>query len=338
MEVLTKETVSKPIAPTLAAGTGLAARRNGHEGRLDRAYRLKPDENPPAGMRRIATGRIEKAVERLAEAQEAEDPTPWVHGVRKDLKKLRSELRLLRHELGDDLYRAENGTYRAAGRMLSESRDAEVKVETLADICERCEGTLPPSAAEEWIDALREERDLAMASVRDGAGSTALGKATELIEAGRARAVSWPLEQESWKLVGPGIERAYRRGRKRMRRTAAEPSPANVHEWRKRVKDLWYQLRILEVATPKKLRDRVEVADRLADVLGDHHDLAVLRDDLLVRELPTVSRAPLVAAIAQRQRELEEEAFDLGDRLYVEKPKRFHKMMRRAWRDNLGGG
>ena len=264
MEVLTKETVSKPIAPTLATGTGLAARRNGHEGRLDRAYRLKPDESPPAGMRRIATGRIEKAVERLAEAQEAEDPTSGVHGVRKDLKKLRSELRLLRHELGDDLYRAENGTYREAGRLLSESRDAEVKVETLADICERCEGTLPPGAAEEWIDALREERDLAVASTRDGAGSTALGKATELIEAGRARVVSWPLERESWKLVGPGIERAYRRGRKRMRRTAAEPSPANVHEWRKRVKDLWYQLRILEVATPKKLRDRVEVADRLA--------------------------------------------------------------------------
>ncbi len=304
----------------------------------DRAYRLKSEESPPAGMRRIATGRIEKALERLAEAQEAEDPTSGVHGVRKDLKKLRSELRLLRHELGDDLYRAENDTYREAGRLLSESRDAEVKVETLEDICERCAGTLPPGAADEWIDALREERDLAVASTRDGGGSTALGEATKLIEAGRARVVSWPLERESWELVGPGIERAYRRGRKRMRRTAAEPSAANVHEWRKRVKDLWYQLRILEVATPKKLRDRVEVADRLADVLGDHHDLAVLRDDLLLRDLPTVSRAPLVAAIAQRQRELEEEAFDLGDRLYVEKPKRFRKKMRRAWRDNLGGG
>ena len=200
-------------------------------------------------------------------------------------------------------------------------------------------GNLPPGAAEEWIDALREERDLAVASTREGSGSADLGKAMELIEAGRARVVSWPLERESWGLVGPGIERAYRRGRKRMRRTADEPSPANVHEWRKRVKDLWYQLRILEVATPKKLRDRVEVADRLGDVLGDHHDLAVLRDDLLLREMPTVSRAPLVAAItAQRQRELEKKAFDLGDRLYVEKPKRFHKMMRRAWRDNLGGG
>ena len=109
----------------------------------DRAYRLKIEESPPAGMRRIATGRIDKALERLAEAQEAEDLISGVHGVRKDLKKLRSELRLLRHELGGDLYRAENGNYRDAGRLLSTSRDAEVKVETLEDICERCEGALP---------------------------------------------------------------------------------------------------------------------------------------------------------------------------------------------------
>jgi CYTH domain-containing protein/CHAD domain-containing protein len=307
--------------------TGLAARHNGHEGRLDRAYRLRPEESPPAGMRRIATGRIDKALERLAEAQEAEDPTSGVHGVRKDLKKLRSELRLLRHELGDDLYRAENDAYREAGRLLSDSRDAEVKVRTLEDIWVRCEETLPRGAADEWLDALREERD--------GGRSAALGEATKLIEAGRARVGSWPLERESWKLVGPGVERAYRRGRKQMRRTAAEPSAANVHQWRKRVKDLWYQLRILEVATPKKLRGRIEVADRLADALGYHHDLAVLRSDLLLRDLPTVSRPPLVAVIAQRQQELEEEAFDLGDRLYVEKPKRFGKQMRRAWRDNL---
>ena len=142
----------------------------------DRAYRLKSEESPPAGMRRIATGRIEKAVERLADAREAEDPTSGVHGVRKDLKKLRSELRLLRHELEDDLYRVENGAYREAGRLLSDSRDAEVKVETLEYICERGEGALPRGAADEWIDALREERDLAVASTRDEGGLPPSGK------------------------------------------------------------------------------------------------------------------------------------------------------------------
>ena len=282
-------------------------------------------------MRRLVDGRIERAAERLAEAKVAEDPTSSVHGARKDLKKLRSALRLLRDELGEERYRAENNAYRAAGRLLSHSRDAEVKVETVEDICERGRGSLPPGAADEWLEALREERDTAVEATRDG-GSTGLGEALELVEDSRERVRSWPLATDSWELVGPGIERAYRRGRKRMRAAEAERSAANVHEWRKRVKDLWYQLRILEDATPKSLSDRIEVADHLADALGDHHDLAVLRDDLLVRDLPTVRRADLVEAIAQRQEELAETAFDLGGRLYREKPKRFRKKMHRGWR------
>jgi CHAD domain-containing protein len=285
-------------------------------------------------MKRIVTGRIDRAAERLTDAQVAEDPTSCVHGARKDLKKLRSALRLLRQELGDKRYRAENSAYREAGRLLSPSRDAKVKVETLEDICGRMEGTVPAGAADEWLEVLREERDLAVESTRNG-GSAALTEALALVEEGRERVGSWPLEAESWELVGPGVERAYRRGRKQMRLAAAEPSAANVHEWRKRVKDLWYQLRILKVATPKGLSDRIDVADRLSDALGDHHDLAVLRDDLLARDLQTVTvrRAALVAPIAQRQEELASAALDLGNRLYLEKPKRFRKKMRRGWRE-----
>jgi CHAD domain-containing protein len=318
-------------AGVLAAKKGLAVRRNGHEGPFDRAYRLKSMESPSTGMRRIVNGRIDKAAERLADAQVAEDPTSSVHGARKDLKKLRSALRLLRDELGDERYRAENSAYREAGRLLSHSRDAEVKVETVEDICERCRGTLSPGSADEWLEALRKERDLAVEATRNG-GSAGLGEALQLVEESRERVRSWPLETDSWALVGPGIERAYRRGRKRMRAASAEPNAANIHEWRKRVKDLWYHLRILEEATPKSLSDRIGVADRLADALGDHHDLAVLRDDLVVRDLPTVRRAALVDAIALRQEELAETAFDLGDRLYRDKPKRFRKKMHRGWR------
>lgn len=308
------------------------ARRNGAGEAPSRAYRLKQDESPGPGMRRIAAGRAEKAIERLERSRRGEDPAKRVHGARKDLKKLRAVLRLLRHELGDERYRAQNDAYREAGRLLSGSRDAEVKVRTLETICERYAGRLPAGAADEWLGALRAERDRAVAALSKDGGA-ALDRALETVEAGRAQIDSWPLEREGWKLVGPGISRAYKRGRKRMRRVADDPGPEAIHEWRKRVKDLWYHLRILAVATPKGLADRVDVADRLADALGDHHDLAVLRDDLLLRELPTVKRAALVAAIDDRQEELLAEALPLGERLYDRKPKRFRKKMRAGWRD-----
>jgi CHAD domain-containing protein len=295
------------------------------------SYRLEAEEKPTAGMRRIALERAERAAERLREAGRVEDPADCIHAARKDLKKLRAAVRLLRRELGDDLYRAENERYREAGRLLSASRDAEAKVEVLEDLSQRFSGRLVPTDTADWLEQLRRERDRAVRAARMG-DADSIEAALKAVEEGRARIGTWPLKTNSWKLIGPGIDRAYRRGRREMDRAAADPSGANMHQWRKRAKDLWYHLRILRDARPKALRDSLEEADRLADTLGDHHDLTVLRDDLLSRELPLAERPALVAAIEKRQAELAAAAFDLGQRLYRKKPKAFRRKMRRGWK------
>jgi len=298
--------------------------------RPSRTYRLRKEESATEGMRRIALGRAEKAVERLREAPRLEDPSDCIHGARKDLKKLRAVLRLLRRALGDDLYRIENDRYREAGRLLSPSRDARVKLETLDALRERPGGQLPVAATDEWRELLRAECEQAVDDVRGGGES--LDRAVELIEAGRERIATWPLRPDSWKLVGPGVGRAYRRGRKAMRKAAEEPSGERLHEWRKRAKDLWYHLRILHDALPENLASMLAQVDELADVLGAHHDSEVLRADLLGRELPTVPRPALVDAIAARQQELAATAFDLGKQLYEIKPKAFRRKMKRGWK------
>jgi CYTH domain-containing protein/CHAD domain-containing protein len=297
----------------------------------NRAYRLEAGESPTEGMLRVALGRAERAAERLQEAERVDDPSACIHAARKDLKKLRAVIRLLRRELGDELYRAENERYRQAGRRLSPSRDAEVKVATLEDLRERFSGRVASADTSAWLDELREERDLAVTAAREG-DADSIGAAAAAVEEGRARIENWPLETDSWKLVGSGIGRAYRRGRREMKRAAKDPSGANMHEWRKRAKDLWYHLRVLRDARPKALRDSLDWADELADVLGDHHDLTVLRDDLLRRDLSLTDRPVLVAVIVERQDELASTAFDLGERLYAKKPKAFRRRMRRGWK------
>jgi CHAD domain-containing protein len=301
----------------------------------DRAYRLRVGERPSEGIRRVARGRAERAAERLREAQRADDPGELIHGARKDLKKLRAVARLLRRELGEDGYRAENARWREAGRLLSPTRDAEVKLEALAALRERFSGLLPAGATAEWLGLLEAERERAVGALREGA-STAVPEALESIEEGGERIESWPLETDSWQLFGPGLRRAYRRGRRRMRDAAQQPGGESLHEWRKRVKDLWHQLRILRDACPEVLAECVDRAGELADALGDHHDLTVLREDLRGRELPRVPAPALEAAIAARQAELANTAFDLGERLYARKPKAFLREMRAGWRRRRG--
>jgi CHAD domain-containing protein len=295
----------------------------------ERAFRLRAGEAPSEGIRRIALGRADSALERLDEAERAGDPAACIHGARKDLKKLRAAVRLLRGELGEGLYRAESDRYRAAGRRLAAIRDAEVKLRTLDALGERFPGQLTGEAAAGWREQLERERREAVAAARHGAE---LAAARDSVEAGRAGIAAWPLRTDSWKLVGPGVGRSYRRGRRAMRLAAADPGGESLHEWRKRAKDLWYHLRILEESLPPPLAGFVECADRLAETLGDHHDLTVLREDLARRDLPTPGRAALAEAIEARRGELAAAAFEQGKSVYARKPKAFRRKLRRSWK------
>lgn len=294
-----------------------------------RSFRLKANESPSEGIRRIALGRAEKAIEELNRAGGGDDSADAIHAARKDLKKLRGVVRLVRAELGDDLYRAENRRYRDAGRLLARSRDAEVKVETLKSLHERSGEELSADLVTAWLAELERERD-EIAEGSDEEGKSRLAEAKAAIEAGRKEITRWPLRDDSWQLVGAGLLRGYRRGRRAMKRTRAEPVAENVHEWRKRTKDLWYQLRILREAWPPVLGETAEQAHKLADLLGDYHDLALLAEDLAARELPG-DRSAAKGAIERRQQELLGSACDIGARLYAEKPKAFGGRLESYW-------
>jgi CYTH domain-containing protein/CHAD domain-containing protein len=295
------------------------------------AYRLKASEAPAAGLRRIAAGRLRKATGRLRDAQRGEDVSDSIHGARKDLKKLRAALRLVRDELGEKRYRAENERYRAAGRMLSATRDAQVKGETLAALLDAVE--LDASTlliAEAWGRALGEEREAATARA-EGDDEATIGPVLELLE-GADPPASWSLsERRSWKLVAAGLTRAYKRGRQAMGE-AEGGDPDAVHQWRKRAKDLRYQLQILKVIWPDEIEAEAERAHRLTDLLGASHDLTVLSVDLEGRGFPRSEAMALGAALDERRRELLGEAIGLGRRVYVERPKDFRQRIHGYWK------
>ncbi|HWC08691.1 MAG TPA: CHAD domain-containing protein [Solirubrobacterales bacterium] len=288
-----------------------------------RAFRLKRKEEVGEGLVRVIRGRAAKAIEALREDAK-EDPVAAIHAARKDIKKIRSVLRLLRAELGGKLYRSENERYREAGRALSGSRDAAVKVETLTALEERFGHGLPSASAWNWKRVLERERREA-----DATDSEAIEDAVGALEGGREAAAKWSLDG-SWELFGPGLEKAYEQGRRAMARVAEDADPELVHEWRKRAKDLWYDLRLVRRAWPELLEPSVDRVHALTDLLGDHHDLTVLGEDLASR--PRIgSKAKIGALIEERQAELLDEALDLGARLYAEKPKAFGKRIQAYW-------
>ena len=293
-----------------------------------RPYRLKRKEEGADGVRRIARGRAAKALEELGEAADG-DAAAAVHGVRKDLKKLRAVLRLVRGSLDQGTFAAENRRYRDAGRLLGASRDAEVKLQTLAALKERFGTDFPVAAAGSWRRELDRDRER-LAGPEQGEMLEQIERARAKIEKGAGKIPDWSLRHDSWKLIGPGLKRSYGRARREMKRAQADPSPENVHRWRKRAKDLWYQLRLVRRAWPPLLGEMVEQAHELTDLLGDHHDLAVLRADLAGRH-GVARREDFEPLIERRQEELIAASLKLGSRLYAEKPKAFGRRLEAYW-------
>jgi len=303
----------------------------------DPDYRLSRNEAATEGIRRIALGRADSALDNLRQA-EAQGFAKSVHEARKDLKKLRTVIRLVRSELGTDVYRRESERFGDAGRNLSAARDAEVKLATFCALRERFGDDFPAEGAERFEAALVSERD-ASAKQSEAGDSGALAASIEQIEVGRREIEGWPLATDGWVLIEDGLTRAYGRGRNRFAAARSEPSAENLHEWRKRVKDLWHLQRILCDAWPPVIKAAAGEAHELSDLLGDHHDLAVLgsdaeeRGDLFAGPDDRDLFLDLVSLLSD---ELMEKAFELGERLYAEKPKAFARRYRslwRAWRD-----
>ncbi len=293
------------------------------------SYQLKHKESAAEGLRRIARGRAETARSRLERALEEGEVAGAVHGARKDFKKLRSVLRLARVGLGGGVFSSENRRFRDAGRELAASRDAEVRLETLVSLGRHFSADLPAAALRRWEGELRGERD-ASRRAADAELIRRLQRALRGIAEAPAVIAGWQIRGEDWDLLGPGLKRSYGRGRKAMEQALKSPSAKNVHKWRKRAKDLWYQLRLVRGVWPALLEPTVEAAHRLADLLGDHHDLAVLAEDLAGREAID-AREAFEVAIGSRQEELLEAALELGARLYVEKPAAFTGRIEGYW-------
>jgi CHAD domain-containing protein len=286
----------------------------------ERAFRITPGEPVPDEVRRVAIGRIDDALDELRGASDS-SRAEAVHEARKDMKKLRALLRLVRGELGDEVYAHENACFRDTARQLSSVRDADVMIKTLADLEERY-GELP-GAGRRLRPALVAHRfRVSAGTMRPGVGAAA----DTLVEA-RARVADWPLERDGFAALEEGLSRSYRRGRRAWRAAQELRSPENMHEWRKRVKDLWYHVSLLQAAWKPVMSALADEAHELSDRLGDEHDVSVLLEWAHRHASALNGAGPVLRGFdvigEARRRELQEEAFAYAARLYADKPSAF---------------
>jgi CHAD domain-containing protein len=134
--------------------------------------------------------------------------------------------------------------------------------------------------------------------------------------------------------IAPGVHRVYKRGFRGHQRGIETRSVEDLHEWRKRVKYLRFQMESLAPMQPNLIGALAKELDVLGELLGDDHDLAVLAETIL--EHPESCRDGrelwmLVALIHERRANLQAQAFRTGAAAYAEPPDSFVDRIGAYW-------
>jgi CHAD domain-containing protein len=290
------------------------------------AYCLKCDEVPAAGLRRMAREQLQGALREITATNRA--PTSaTVHSTRKHIKKTRALLRLVRKELREEVFKEENRRLRDVARSFSNSRDACVRMQLLGKLLDPIENDGADFAQTRSLLEKQLEADGGeVNSERRGAKTILLGVCD--------RIEGWPLDELKMEDLCCALGKTYRRGRKCFGYALSDPKPEDFHSLRKRVKELWYQLRILRQLNRMVLCELVNEAKTLAQHLGDLHDISSFHEWLeRTHDLPEAEDAILRGLICTRERELEKIALDLGARFFAEKPGAFERRLLRYARE-----
>ncbi len=277
------------------------------------SYELRNDETLGEGMRRIICRQIEGAIDASTTERNGKDSP--VHETRKHLKKARAAVRMISDEVLHAHFRREHRCLRNVARLISEIRDAEVRLQTVRELRE-----LSPRSKNrnfrETEELLAFELDSFFAAFSDWQ----IEAKTKLTRV-RDRIARWPIEDLTCKAMRQAAQRSYKRGRQALRRALKKPTTKNFHAFRKEAKQLWYQLRILRPLHPPILKELGDELKMIGQHLGHAHDLAFLAERLKTTGGTGRRRRggrALGGLIDTRQKELERMGGALGERFYAQ--------------------
>jgi CHAD domain-containing protein len=283
-------------------------------------FHLRARETPADGLRRVAHEELRMAIRTLrGNARES----VRVHYARKHLKKLRALLRLVRGHTGQAFFRARNRRLRDLGRMLAPLRDAEVARLTLAQLRRRA-NTIPARRA------LAHLRQRVSGELADQSRTAALRRvAAELARLQRETA-RWRFDGLDWNALAHVITRTYRRAKIEREHFRLRRDLVSLHEWRKRSKDLWYQLLLLRPLARPDARKLARHLDTLTSTQGLMHDVQLVLDALHRhgRELSVWEREVVRELTVDRLAEFTGVALAQGRRVFQPAPAEFAETLR----------
>lgn len=280
---------------------------------MDDFLAIEAGERAPQRLRRKALELADDVTSRLEQLQ-GDDPKT-THEVRRRLKELRAMARLVGAFLPRG-GRPERDVFRAAGHLLAPQRDSKAAVEAFDRLREHFAG--------EWTPRQFQKIRRALVQRRRPTDPLTIAQLRTQMAVERGRIAAWPVDTMQPHDLWRAITRAYRVARRAMRTAQRDGTRESFHAWRRRAKVLWYQAQFLQMLGMANFESPIKSLHKLSRVLGDHHDLVII-DELCHSSPESFGSARYVSRfrryVAQRLRELEEQAESIGTELFKQRPR-----------------
>ena len=293
-------------------------------------FKLTPKETIAENFQRILAGELDNIVSHCD--SDPEKIHKSIHEIRKCIKRTRAILRLVRDEIGYSTYYRENAFYRDIGRSLSQIRSYNILIETSRTLQSDLSSTITENEIEPLINSIQIKRDKYLEILF--LQGNFLGDISKLAGEAKKRIVDYTVKHNDFRAFKGGIIRIYKQGMRYRDLARIEPSYHNLHDLRKRIKYLWYQMLILQPIFPSMLDAYTKTLDSIGENLGIYHDFSELQLYLERHTgvIKNLINATLTEACEFKKTTILDQTWNSIDTIYSEKPKAIARRFSKYWK------
>ncbi len=254
-----------------------------------------------------------------------------VHEIRKAFKRLRAVLRLIRFDIGDELFHVENVKFRELSRLLSKLRDQHVIISYLAMCFEANELAISEDNYIRFVNFLNKQKEEEMKGIMDG---NVLAHIKEKAEEYNKAVQAYPLKGLGPHTINDGVVHAYKQCLLQMEQAQLKLEDESLHTLRKKVKYLLNQMLLVQEVWPEYFLNYSSSLKNVSEFLGNDHNLA--EAILLIKNTPdsiinAQEKTNLENAIVNERTQIHEEVWPLMGKIFTEDSESFVKRVKSYW-------
>ncbi len=253
------------------------------------------------------------------------------HEIRKSFKRLRAVLRLIRYDIGEELFLSENVKYKEFAARLSRLRDIHVIISYLANCFEAEELVIGEESFIRFIGYLNEQKEKELRLLADK------GVMEDIIKHCKRQlkvVKEYPVQNLGPHTIHNGVIHAYKRCLDKIEDAQLRLDDEALHQLRKKVKYLYNQMLLMEAVWPEYFVTYSSSLSVAAELLGDDHNHA--ETIAIIEETPDQildedEKQSLIISLTNERRHITRDLWPLLGKIFAEDAVAFAKRVKSYW-------